>query len=134
VYFVLNGLLTAWVWLGESGLIFDGTRGRGDSLRVWALTEKEKWTPGFGVKVQWTGEMGDGGREVRGKFTEWFDEKGFMVEGKLREWLVGALPVLKGTAGKRNGGEKEALGDLGRIDGGVDTPAKAGGKKGRKKG
>jgi Microsomal signal peptidase 25 kDa subunit (SPC25) len=134
VYFVLNGLLTAWVWLGESGLIFDGARGGGDSLRVWALTEKEKWTPGFGVKAQWTGEMGEGGKEVRGKFTEWFDEKGFMVEGKLREWLVGALPVLKGTVGKRDGGEKEALGDLGQIDGGVDTPAKAGGKKGRKKG
>jgi hypothetical protein len=62
--------------------------------------------------------MESGEREYRGAFTEWFDEGGFLVE---RE-------------GKVEREEKEALGDIGQVDGGVEMPAKAAGKKGRKKG
>jgi signal peptidase complex subunit 2 len=34
VYFVLNGLLTGWIWLGENRLVFDGSRDGGERLRI----------------------------------------------------------------------------------------------------
>ena len=134
-YFVLNGLLTAWVWLGEAGLVFDGSRGDG-RLRLWVKPSGGKYSPAFGVKWVWNGEAG----EAKGTYMQWFDEKGFLSEEALKEWLVSNVPVLKRLEGDVTGEEQDAV--VESVDGGVGegearSPGSGSGrgtKKGRKKG
>jgi len=112
-------------------LVFDGSKGDGGRLRLWVVGEKEKWKPGFGVRWVWKGTRGEKSGEVGGVYMEWFDEKGFIVEERLRGWLVKSIPVLRGIGGDAVG-EKEAV--VESVEGETSAKRSGSGKKWRKKG
>ena len=141
----MNGLLTAWIWLGEGGKIFDGRRAKEERLilRVEGARSGERWKPILRVGAEW--KTAGGGWEkkgLEGKYMEWVDEEGVLNEERLGAWLVGGLPFLKqghqvGMNGEDGTSQRENVSS--RVEGlpravGAVGEKPTGGKKGRKKG
>jgi len=98
-YFLLNGALTAWIWLVEKGVVFEGSRKDGVSVKVYSLgmAGKRKWEPVYRLVLVWEGgKGGKGGRkEVEVGFEGFFEGNGMFVPARFEEWLRGVMPVIQ---------------------------------------
>ncbi|KAI5817064.1 signal peptidase complex subunit 2 [Pyronema omphalodes] len=79
-YFVLNTLLTVWIWAVEGGTVYVGRKG---AEKITIETYSGKYSPVYEVKVT----TNKGTRKVKGEYMKWFDVRGRLVEERLREFL-----------------------------------------------
>lgn len=98
VYFVLNGGLTLWIWLGERGLIFEGVRtGKHEtSLEIRSLPPHRKFDPTYRISVAWR----DGGgkrieKEITVSFTRFFTGDGTFAPAEYEAWLRKEIPLFQ---------------------------------------
>jgi len=96
-YFVLNGALTAWIWLVEKGVVFEGRRRDGVRVKVCSVAPKRRYEAVYRLVVAWEGGK-DGGRkevEVDVGFEGFFEGNGMFVPKRFEEWLRSVVPVLR---------------------------------------
>ena len=113
-YFILNGALTLWLWFGERGLIFTGSRTDGLStvtLKLHSHPPHRKYEPTYRFTASWTVEGGrsalekSGTLEIKAPFTNFFAADSHFVPEKFEAWLRKTIPV---TA--------RSLEDLGKVE------------------
>lgn len=108
-YFVLNGILTYWIWAVEAGTIFVGVREGGQKLTLKSSSKKH--SPTYNLKVTYEAPSGKKweDKQVSGSFTQWFNTHGYLQTKELQAWLNSNIDVLstaeqegktKGTAAK----------------------------------
>ncbi|BFZ63939.1 hypothetical protein YB2330_005076 [Saitoella coloradoensis] len=97
LYFVLNTVLTLWMFFVEKGTVYVGSdHTKGKNIKVESLGPKRKWEPRYRLKVVKLEDMEkDLEVEVEGEFGEWFDEDGVLVRKNFDEFLAGALAQLE---------------------------------------
>ncbi|KAK7204606.1 signal peptidase complex subunit 2 [Myxozyma melibiosi] len=86
VYFVLNALLTLWIWKGEKGTVYEGVK---DDVKISLQSSATKHVAVYKVEVK----NGRTGKKVEGwkPFTEFFDSEGYLVPEPLERWLETVL-------------------------------------------
>ncbi|KAJ9643213.1 signal peptidase complex subunit spc2 [Knufia peltigerae] len=114
-YFVLNGLLTYWIWAVEAGTVFVGTREGGQKLTLKSSTQKYK--PIYKLKVSYEAPSGKKwqDREIEGSFTQWFNTHGYLQKKELQSWLAQNIEVL-GVAQKEGKAAVEPTTETPAID------------------
>lgn len=105
-YFILNGALTLWLWFGERGLIFTGSRAEGSSkvtLQLHSQPPHRKYEPTYRLTASWKVEGGSsaaeksGNLEVKVPFTRFFASDGHFVPDEFEAWLRKTIPVTGGS-------------------------------------
>ncbi|KEF63320.1 uncharacterized protein A1O9_01297 [Exophiala aquamarina CBS 119918] len=93
-YFILNGILTYWIWAVEAGTIFVGVREGGQKLTLKSSSKKH--SPIYKLKVTYEAPSGKKweDKEVSGSFTQWFNTHGYLQTKELQAWLNGNIEVL----------------------------------------
>lgn len=94
-YFVLNGLLTLWVYVYEGSLVFKGTRQGGQRLVLRSFIEKPK--PEYILEVRY--ESADGATKwqeatVAVPFAKLFSVQGYLQKAELKKWLAREVEVV----------------------------------------
>ncbi|RJE19673.1 Signal peptidase complex [Aspergillus sclerotialis] len=100
-YFVLNSLLTIWVWGVEKGEVFRGKTAKGDVLSI--RSSVKKYTPLYKIHVRYTDASGKvlQEKDAETSFTTWFSGDGTFHPEPFRRWLASEVEVLK-LAAKEN--------------------------------
>jgi len=112
LYFVLNSLLTFWIWKVEAGEVFVGVRQGGQKLTLRSATQKH--TPLYKLKVRYEAPSGKKweDKEIEGQFTQWFNEDGYLQHKQLQRWLASNIEVVGMAEGEnRKKAEKLFSGD-----------------------
>lgn len=93
-YFILNGILTYWIWAIEAGTIFVGVREGGQKLTLKSSSKKH--SPTYKLKVTYEAPSGKKWeeKEVSGSFTQWFNTHGYLQTKELQTWLNSNIDVL----------------------------------------
>ncbi|OCT48669.1 putative signal peptidase complex component [Cladophialophora carrionii] len=108
-YFVLNGILTYWIWAVEAGTVFSGVREGGQRLTLRSSTQK--YVPEYKLKVTYsapsTGKNWED-KEITGKFTQWFNTHGYLQHKEFQQWLNSNIDVLKTAQAERSNKEKSS--------------------------
>lgn len=120
-YFILNTALTLWMWFGERGLVFAGSRseksgkpkrsggGQGSarevSLEIFSYAPSRKFSPVYRIAASWrvTGDAGaDKGQstsiDLTAPFTQFFASDGYFVPKEFEAWLRKEIPVVAKSA------------------------------------
>ncbi|KAI9374387.1 microsomal signal peptidase 25 kDa subunit-domain-containing protein [Aspergillus egyptiacus] len=112
-YFVLNTLLTYWIWAVEASEVFAGKRASGESISIRSSVKKH--TPLYKLHVQY--KSGSGSvieeKEIETPFTAWFSADGTFHPEPLRSWLAKNIEVLRLAAReteKKTGGVASVVG------------------------
>ncbi|KAL4890615.1 microsomal signal peptidase 25 kDa subunit-domain-containing protein [Aspergillus ambiguus] len=94
-YFVLNSLLTYWIWAVEAGEVFRGKRKSGESISLRSSVKKH--SPLYKLRVQYQSATGKTlqEKEIQAPFTTWFSGNGVFHPGPLRAWLASEIEVLR---------------------------------------
>lgn len=97
-YFILNGILTYWIWAVEAGTIFVGVREGGQKLTLKSSSKKH--SPTYKLKVTYEAPSGKKweDKEVSGSFTQWFNTHGYLQNKELQAWLNSNIDVLATAA------------------------------------
>ncbi|PYI18854.1 putative signal peptidase complex component [Aspergillus japonicus CBS 114.51] len=106
-YFILNSLLTYWIWAVEAGEVFRGKRKSGETIVIRSSVKKH--SPLYKLKVQYTSPAGKviQEKEIETSFTKWFAADGTFHIQPLRDWLASEIEVLRLAANeiqKKTGG------------------------------
>ena len=117
-YFILNCSLSAWIWFGERGVVFVGSRSKGKdgasalTLRLGSHAPKSKFEPVYRLAAEWTATT-SAGKEEKGRvdaeapFRLFFQADGTFVSGEFERWLQKTVPVIAGSrAAVAGGGDK----------------------------
>ncbi|KAF9894382.1 hypothetical protein FE257_007885 [Aspergillus nanangensis] len=112
-YFVLNSLLTYWIWAVESGEVFRGKRKSGEVISLRSSAKKH--SPLYKLRVQYISAGGKvlEEKKIEAPFTGWFSAEGVFHPAPLRSWLASEIDVLKSAAKekeKKAGGASNAVG------------------------
>ncbi|MCJ1404164.1 hypothetical protein MMC11_007389 [Xylographa trunciseda] len=96
-YFLLNGVLTLWIWFAEKGKIFQGVTTNGTLLTIASSVTKHN--PMYQLVVRWTdpatSEPFDWeSREISAPFTMWFSSDGQFIAKPFQQWLSSEIPVI----------------------------------------
>ncbi|KIW20877.1 hypothetical protein PV08_01456 [Exophiala spinifera] len=93
-YFVLNSLLTYWIWAVEAGTVFVGTREGGQKLTL--KSSSQKYSPSYKLKVSYEAPSGKKweNKEIEGSFTQWFNTHGYLQKKEFQSWLAENIEVL----------------------------------------
>ncbi|RDW81673.1 signal peptidase complex subunit 2 [Aspergillus mulundensis] len=95
-YFILNSLLTYWIWAVEASEVFRGKRKSGETIQYKSASDsilEEK--------------------EIESPFTAWFSADGTFHPEPLRKWLAKEINVLRLAAQetqKKTGGMASVVG------------------------
>lgn len=105
-YFILNTLLTYWIWGVEAGEVFRGKRKSGETISIRSSTKK--YSPLYKLRVQYlsAGNKVLQEKEISAPFTKWFSADGVFHPGPLREWLASEIEVLRLAEGSSDKGKK----------------------------
>ena len=124
VYPVLNALLTLWIWLGEKGNVFSGSRTEQSSsgrprktgkasdgdvttlLEICSHAPSKKFNPVYRITATWSVTASDGtidatrsgNVDVSAPFTRFFASDGFLVPQEFETWLRREIPIVSGGA------------------------------------
>ena len=122
VYFVLNTLLTTWVWVVEAGEIFSGRRGKGESVclprrdklspclmfhqhvpivkltyfyQIIVSSYGKKYSPLYKISVIYKSSPNEVSldKEFEGSFTNWFSEDGVFHAESFQQWVASEVKV-----------------------------------------
>ncbi|KAL4916668.1 microsomal signal peptidase 25 kDa subunit-domain-containing protein [Aspergillus aurantiobrunneus] len=112
-YFILNSLLTYWIWAVEAGEVFRGKRGSGETISIRSSVKKH--TPLYKLRIQYTSALNIvlEEKEIESPFTAWFSADGTFHAEPLRKWLAKEIKVLGLTAQeteKKTGGVPSVVG------------------------
>ncbi|EED13403.1 signal peptidase complex component, putative [Talaromyces stipitatus ATCC 10500] len=124
-YFVLNSILTYWIWAVEAGEVFRGVRRDGSSITIQSSTKKH--TPIYKVKITYTSSKGKiiQQKEIESPFTAWFSSTGIFHPEPFRAWLAREVDVLREA-------ERETLKKTGDVSGLVGVDESGSKRKGKK--
>lgn len=130
-YFVLNSILTYWVWAVEAGEIFRGTRKTGETIVIRSSTKKH--SPLYKLNIKYTSPAKKvlQEKEIETSFTTWFSADGTFHPEPLRRWLASEIEIL-GLAAKEAAKKTGGLSHVGIQDSEDKTAARVG-KKGNMK-
>ncbi|KAJ5625521.1 Signal peptidase complex subunit 2 [Penicillium lagena] len=111
-YFVLNSLLTFWIWRVEAGEVFAGKRKTGETISI--SSSAKKFSSQYKLHILYKSASGQVIQEKRceAPFTTWFSADGVFHPGPFRRWLAGEIDVLR-LAAKEN--EKKTGGVSGLV-------------------
>ncbi|KAL3478987.1 microsomal signal peptidase 25 kDa subunit-domain-containing protein [Aspergillus californicus] len=112
-YFVLNSLLTYWIWGVEASEVFRGRRGSGETISIRSSVKKH--TPLYKLRVQYKSASGSviQEKDIEAPFTAWFSADGTFHPEPLRAWLSKEIEVLSLAAKeteKKTGGIASVVG------------------------
>ncbi|KAL2831771.1 microsomal signal peptidase 25 kDa subunit-domain-containing protein [Aspergillus cavernicola] len=112
-YFVLNSLLTYWIWAVEASEVFRGKRGSGELISIRSSVKKH--TPLYKLHIQYKSASGSvlEEKEIEAPFTAWFSANGMFHAEPLRSWLareVEALRLAARETDKKTGGIASVVG------------------------
>ncbi|KAL4925476.1 signal peptidase complex subunit 2 [Aspergillus undulatus] len=112
-YFVLNTILTYWIWAVEASEVFRGRRAGGETISIRSSVKKH--TPLYKLNVQYKSPTGTviEEKEIETSFTAWFSADGTFHPEPLRKWLAKEIAVLKSAAQeteKKTGGVATVVG------------------------
>lgn len=129
-YFVLNSILTIWIWAVEAGEVFRGTRKSGETVRplffgvsieegreliirnskqIVIRSSTKKHSPLYKLNIKYTSPTNKvlQEKEIETSFATWFSADGVFHPEPLRRWLSSEIEVLglaaKETAKKKGG-------------------------------
>ncbi|EAW15215.1 signal peptidase complex subunit 2 [Aspergillus clavatus NRRL 1] len=94
-YFVLNSVLTYWVWAVEAGEVFRGKRKSGETISIQSFAKKH--SPLYKLRIVYTSPSNKvlQEKEIETPFTKWFSAEGFFHPEPLRSWLATEVEVLR---------------------------------------
>ncbi|OJJ46110.1 hypothetical protein ASPZODRAFT_16707 [Penicilliopsis zonata CBS 506.65] len=94
-YFVLNSLLTYWIWAVEGGEVFRGNRKTGETLTIRSSVTAH--SPLYKLDVKYTSPSNKTLQEknLETKFTNWFSADGVFHPKPFRTWLSKEIEVLQ---------------------------------------
>ncbi|KAB8273165.1 signal peptidase complex subunit 2 [Aspergillus minisclerotigenes] len=94
-YFVLNTLLTYWIWAVEAGEVFRGKRKSGETITI--RSSGKKHSPLYKLRVQYTSSANKvlEEKEIETSFTTWFSADGTFHPEPLKKWLASEIQVLR---------------------------------------
>ncbi|KAL4977713.1 microsomal signal peptidase 25 kDa subunit-domain-containing protein [Aspergillus desertorum] len=100
-YFILNSLLTYWIWAVEASEVFRGKRKSGETVCVYfdisIRSSVKKHTPLYKLQIQYKSASNDilEKKEIVSPFTAWFSADGTFHPEPLRKWLANEINVLR---------------------------------------
>jgi hypothetical protein len=122
-YFILNGLLTLWIWGVERGKVYTGEypgepkptlvrtapppRGPANAGQISIASSTKKHSPMYSLTVRYaSADSADpfSARtlEIAAPFTRWFTAEGRFIAAPFQQWLASEIPaVAKADALKR---------------------------------
>ncbi|KAK1143208.1 signal peptidase complex subunit spc2 [Aspergillus melleus] len=94
-YFILNTILTYWVWGVESGEIFRGKRQSGETISI--RSTNKKFSPLYKLHIQYTSPSNKvlQEKEIETSFTTWFAADGTFHPKPLQQWISSEIEVLQ---------------------------------------
>jgi Microsomal signal peptidase 25 kDa subunit (SPC25) len=106
LYFLLNGLLTFYIYFVEKGTVFTGSREGGQTLTLRSRGKKHSGS--YELDVRYASESGKVfyAKTIRGEFMQWFSKEGYLQRKEFARWLGENVEVL-GLAEKEREGRKE---------------------------
>ncbi|OJJ63094.1 hypothetical protein ASPSYDRAFT_146011 [Aspergillus sydowii CBS 593.65] len=112
-YFILNSILTYWIWAVEASEVFRGKRGSGETISIRSSVKKH--TPLYMLRVQYKSASNTvlEEKEIETPFTAWFSADGTFHPDPLRKWLAKEIKVLGLAAQeteKKTGGVASVVG------------------------
>ncbi|OJI97868.1 hypothetical protein ASPVEDRAFT_79549 [Aspergillus versicolor CBS 583.65] len=112
-YFILNSILTYWIWAVEASEVFRGKRGSGETISIRSSVKKH--TPLYKLRVQYKSSSNTilEDKEIEAPFTAWFSADGTFHPDPLRKWLAKEIKVLGLAAQeteKKTGGVASVVG------------------------
>ncbi|KAI9702070.1 MAG: hypothetical protein M1836_001414 [Candelina mexicana] len=93
-YFLLNGVLTYWIWGVEKGKIFVGEL-NGTQLAIQSHVDRH--IPVYHLNVSYALPTSKGvwhEIQLSRPFTKWFSADGYFVAKPLQQWLATEIPVI----------------------------------------
>ncbi|KAL4786649.1 microsomal signal peptidase 25 kDa subunit-domain-containing protein [Aspergillus varians] len=112
-YFILNSVLTYWIWAVEASEVFRGKRTSGETISIRSSVKKH--TPFYKLRVQYKSASNTilEEKEIEAPFTAWFSANGTFHPEPLRKWLAKEIEVLRLAAQeteKKTGGVASVVG------------------------
>ncbi|KAL4872290.1 hypothetical protein BDV12DRAFT_153182 [Aspergillus spectabilis] len=112
-YFVLNSILTYWIWGVEASEVFVGKRASGETISIRSSVKKN--TPLYKLHIQYKSASNSTleDKEIEAPFTNWFAADGTFHAEPLRKWLAKEINVLRLAAQeteKKTGGMASVVG------------------------
>ncbi|PQE12774.1 microsomal signal peptidase 25 kDa subunit protein [Rutstroemia sp. NJR-2017a BBW] len=106
IYFVLNSILTFWIFYIEKGIIYIGTSpDKKHIIEISTKTKKHVPIYNLSFKIYDAGKGRSGTpveeRTLRKPFREWFDEKGHFVVQPFQEMVASNIAVVGAVDQKR---------------------------------
>ncbi|KAJ5306807.1 hypothetical protein PENANT_c003G06959 [Penicillium antarcticum] len=100
-YFILNSILTYWVWGVEAGEVYCGKRKTGETISV--SSSSKKFSNIYKLHVSYKSASGKVLQEKRceAPYGTWFSAEGVFHPEPFRSWLAGEIDVLR-LAAKEN--------------------------------
>ncbi|KAJ6085001.1 hypothetical protein N7499_004630 [Penicillium canescens] len=100
-YFILNSILTYWVWAVEAGEVYRGKRKTGETISV--SSSSKKFSSLYKLHVSYKSASGKVLQEKRceAPYTTWFSADGVFHPEPFRNWLAGEIDILR-LAAKEN--------------------------------
>ncbi|KAA8648482.1 hypothetical protein EYZ11_002001 [Aspergillus tanneri] len=94
-YFILNTLLTYWIWAVEAGEVFRGKRQSGEMISIRSSTKK--FSPLYKLSIQYKSSSNKvlQEKEIETSFTTWFAADGTFHPKPLQKWISGEIEVLR---------------------------------------
>ncbi|KKK13391.1 hypothetical protein P175DRAFT_0448896 [Aspergillus ochraceoroseus IBT 24754] len=97
-YFILNSLLTYWIWAVEASEVFRGKRKSGETISIRSSVKKH--TPLYKLRIQYKSASNAviEEKEIEAPFTVWFSKDGVFHPEPFRNWLAKEIGVLREAA------------------------------------
>lgn len=86
IYGVLSVCYQLWTWRVERGLIFHGTK---KNMEIMLRTKGKKHSPHYEIQLElYDSKENPLDQDItEGKFTDWFDNRGFIVHSKFKAFV-----------------------------------------------
>lgn len=112
-YFVLNSALTLWIWFGERGIVFAGSRAESKkttlNLKICSNLPHRKYSPVYRLAVSWRGAGPSEAKELEAPFTMFFTSDGYFAPAEFEAWLRQEIPLI-GSKGSGKGAIEDGSG------------------------
>jgi len=97
VYFLLQGVLTAWTMFVEKNTVYQGTK---DGQKVKINSHVARYTPIYELEFEVDSKPGKNAEsyKINSPFSRWFTKDGTFVAPAFQSWLSSEIPMVKTAA------------------------------------
>ncbi|KAI5459825.1 microsomal signal peptidase 25 kDa subunit-domain-containing protein [Mariannaea sp. PMI_226] len=93
VYFILNSVLTFWMFVREKGIVYEGTSPSGEFISITSKTKKN--VPIYNLSITVTDKSSNKRVfKISQPFASWFDQAGQFVAQPFQELIATSVPVV----------------------------------------